>query len=332
MALGRFFAGMVGLLTLGTGLWFIGVPLIIYSVLPLFRSGRAGATKRSFPLRTILGGLMIGAAGLATVSGGTYSPLVLLFLGLVVLFVKEWPSPLSLGRWESVQGSVLLRWNPIPIFWAVLAEARPGDAQAPQALSSFTGTLMARPKEGTILTFKTYFALGRLHAEDRAVHELRRMASAMPWPVLVPLDSYEAVMALPIGPREVRPRPRSLTSGAASASLLVLESKNGAIEKFGAYVENHGTGGRGFPNAGVLNLEKTLVWELLSSYPAFADRPGDSLSSLVVSLNATRGIPLGQRLQELKSEGDSVKLTTALGQELTMSSPKFRAMVSVYSN
>ena len=331
MALGRLIAGVAGLALTVLGGWVVGLPLLAYSLLPVFRGLRKARGSSGLSFGQTPGFLLLLLAGISAASGGKLSVPVLSSAGLAVLLWSRIPFP---GHdWAPVEESLLLRSRLVPFQWAVVSEVKAGEEDASRALSSFTGWLVVRTKTGEAHAVSTFRALGRSAAEAKASAILRGWtAPSSPGVLLLPLAGADSTKPFRNRVEEVEQGSRLLEHELSSIpELLVLDSQAGVVVRTGAYRIVGAAEKASFPRPVRGNPDRPQLWEFTSALSRHAPiGTVDELSTFLQSLAATRGLPLSQRVEELSGEGPSVKARTLTGEEVGLSRPQFRALISMY--
>ena len=330
-------AGAVGLLLIGGPLWPVALVCFAYLALTLSPKSARGDSDTRWPggrVRHLLASALFAASALAYASGGTLSPTAFFLGGAVALF-WPWFDSLSLARQVApVEDSIAFRSKHFPFIWHALGELKPGSDPFPRALSSFSGTLLVITESGRAYTLATCFALGRKRAEAELNGQLRASAPrARSGGLLFPLDSAAACDVFRWEYSRIRLPSADLARTVTSVSgILVLRCARESVREAGAY-EIRGKGDSAtLPGCGRALGRAPLVWEVLEGVGRRTRWPGpDSCSSLLDSLNATRGVPLGDRLKAIEGTGSEVSLQSLGGAEVRVTRPQLRALVSIYS-
>jgi hypothetical protein len=330
--------GVMGVLLIGGPLWPVGVFLFAYLALA-FRpknTSRVDSGKRRFGGRSryILALALFAVSAMAYSYGGTLSPIVFSLGGFVALF---WPWLVSFslaGEVIPVEDSIAFRSKYFPFVWHALGELKPGSDPVPRALSSYSGTLLIFTDTGKAYALATCFALGRTAAEAELTERLRASAprtrsGALPFP----LDSGTACDVLRQNSTRISLPSEDLVKAAINTSgFLVLRCAKESVREAGAY-ESLGQGhspkvpGRGQPLG-----SPPLLWEVLESVGKRTRWPDpDPYSSLLDSLNVTRGAPLCDRLKAIEGSGSEMSLQSLGGTEVRVTRPQLRALVAIYS-
>lgn len=333
----KFAAGVAGLLLIGGPLW--PVALICFGYLALTFGLRGSAKKDSGrtsgeALRRVSALLLFALSAAAFASGGTLSPMMFFLGGVVALF---WPRLTSFFRAEEVvpvENSILFRSKYLPFIWHALGELKAGSDSFPRALSSFSGTLFLFTDTGRAYALVTCCALGSRVAEAELSGQLRSWAlrtrtGAFPFP----LDSQAACEVFRYEyARVTRPSEDLVTAAASLSGVLVLGCSESSVREAGAYEIGGRRRSAKLPGQRRALGSPPLLWEVLESVGQKTRWPDpDSCSSLLDSLNVTRGVPLGERVKSIEGSGNGVSLKSLGGVEVQITRPQLRALVSMYS-
>ncbi len=330
---------LVGLMSFGLGPWPLGLLCFAYLFLTMRPRRRKQETEKRtsrphFSARLALGVFMLLLSAVALSSGGTFSPLLFLTVGGILLL---WPTllrRLSLGELLPVSGSILLRSKYFPLVWCAVAEVKPGAEPFPLAASSFAGTLLINTDTGRTYSLALRQAFGRRDAEFKIVEAFR---SATPGgragAYLLPLDAEAASDVLRQVGKPIRLPPADLP-GAISrvSSLLALGSTRGVVRKLGAFEIAHSARAPRLPGR-LGDLESSpLTWEVFDAVGKRTRFPEpDSYSNLLDSMMATKGVPLAERVREMESSEGYLKIRSLSGEEVKATRTQLRALVSLYS-
>lgn len=335
---GKIAAGVVGLLLVGGPLWPVALLCFAYLVLTLgsgksakgdpSREGSRGRARKALALA------LFAVSALAYVSGGALSPIVFFLGGAVALL---WPRLASLPMVREVvpvADSVVFRSKYLPFVWHALGELKPGSDPFPRALSSFSGTLLVFTDAGRAYALVTCYAIRKKAAEGEANALLR--ASALRTNTggfLFPLDSEAACDVFRWGSSRARLPTGDLARSVTDVSgILVLECARERVQEAGFYEKGEQGGKAILPGGGRALGSLPLLWEVLEGVGTRTRWPGpDSCSSLLDSLNVTRGVPLRDRLKTIEVAGGEVSLQSLGGVEVRVTRPQLRALVSIYS-
>ena len=331
-------AAAVGLLLIGGPFWPVALISFAYLALSLRprRTPRAGSPGRGpgGRARYVLALLLFALSVLAYFSGGSLSPVVF-SLGGGVALSWPWLASISLaGEVVPARDSIAFRSKYLPFVWHALGEIKPGPDSFPRALSSFSGTLMVFTETGRAYSLVTRLALGRRSAEAELGRQLRTSALRIrSGAFLFPLDSGAACDILRQDYNGVRLPQGDLTSAAAKVSgILALGCAGETVRQAAAYeIRGQGRSAK-IPGRGRATARPALVWEVLEEVGKRTRWPDpDPCSSLLDSLNVTRGVPLGERLKSIDGAGDVVSLQSLGGAEVRVTRPQLRALVAIYS-
>jgi len=323
---------LVGAVSVAVGLWPLGVLCIIYvgATLRSRKSTRMSASRGpALETRYLLAAPLLLLSAAAFLSGGTFSPLVFLAAGI---FVLSRPT-LTFRRPSTavpVKDSVLLRSKRLPFVWHALAEVKPGAEAFPRALSSFTGTLLVYPATGRAYSLATSYALSQGVAEAKLLPQFR---SPLHGAYLFPLDGKSAADTLRRKLSPLRLPQGDLTQSVPRASgLIVLECDEGVVHRAASFESAREAAFPTLPPRGAAASSRPLLWEVLDAMGRTTHWPDpDAFSSLLASVSATKGEPLGERLRALEGSEDNVNVESLTGDSLVLSRPQLRAMFAIYS-
>jgi hypothetical protein len=334
----KIIVGVMGLLLVGGPLWPMGLIFFAYLALALRpkRSSRvdSGTRRSGGRSRYMLALALFAISASAYVYGGTLAPIVFSLGGCLAL-IWPWLASFSpAGAVVPVEDSIVFRSKYFPFVWHALGELKPGSDPVPRALSSYSGTLLIFTDTGKAYALATCFSLGKNAAEAELSERLRASAprtrsGAFPFP----LDSGAACDVLRQDLARINLPPEDLAKAATKTSgVLVLSCAMESVREAGAYA----LGGRGrsakVPGRGRPLGSPPLLWEVLEGVGKRTRWPDpDSCSSLLDSLNVTRGVPLGDRLRAIEGSGNEVSLQSLGGAEVRVTRPQLRALVSIYS-
>ncbi|MDA4119409.1 MAG: hypothetical protein OK436_02370 [Thaumarchaeota archaeon] len=333
---GRLFVVLVGVVSFAAGLWFVGILSIIYLAISFRQKpndARRGARMSCLPIRLLSTCGLFVLSATAFVSGGTFSPILLFFAGIVVLFWPHLPIGSILAQVVPIEESILLRSKYVPFFWYALAEVKPGPDDFPRAASSISGTLVIFVDSARAYVLAECKALRRNSAEVQLLSRLRdRASSRQSRAYILPLDAKPASELFLNRLSEMK-TPKDLAIHASSLpALLVVRARDGRIDQASAYKISATAGSPSLPLRRKEVGSGPLLWELLESIGKRSRWPGpDAYSNLLDSVMATRGEPIGERLGGIEGSGGSVIVQSLGGEKVELSRPQLRAIVSIYS-
>jgi hypothetical protein len=337
--LGKFLAGLLGLVSFGLGLWPVGILFFLYVFISLRsrgsrKSGGKPRGKISGSWKAVIGFILLALSAVAFASGGSFSPIVFLILGVLVL---SWPmvgQALPFREVVPISNSILLRSKYFPFAWHAVSELKPGPEPFPRALSSITGRLAVFANTGKIYLLVSCFALSRKEAETRLIFHFRvNTLGTRGGAFLLPLDAEVAADVFRLSLSRMKsPSGDIVQTSAWPSGLLLFDCLNGSVASAQVY-EIHGPVRQARLPPGGKELESLpLVWEVLDSVGKRTKWPDpDTLSSLLDSLTVTRGVALTERFRTLEGSGNSVTVQSLSGTEVHISRTQLRAMVSIYS-
>jgi len=327
---------LIGLSLLGTVFWFFGIVCLGYLILA-WRTGKGAGTRSS--LRGLLVRpryLLAGSLGMlslvAFASGGTFSPILFLFLACVVFVWPRLPLGALVSRAVPLDDTILLRSSTIPFVWHSVAEVKPGAEDFARALASYEGRLMI-VKPGAVYAHVRAFALDSKGAEGKVTEELRRIAKSVTpgGAYLLPLDSASSAQAFRKKIIQIPSTGDGLPD--PGPDLLVIDSSGGFVSRSGSYNAAPGpASGPFFPGSTKVLRRSPLTWEVLEKLGKRLRWPEpDSFSNLLQSVHASRQEALSERLAGLESSGAKVKVQALGGDEVELSRAQLRAIFSIYS-
>jgi hypothetical protein len=332
-------AVIIGLISFGFGAWPIGLLCLLYIALSLRQRRTLSQTpkpsRRIRPsARHILGLIFLCLSAVALAAGGVLSPFVFFLAGVSLLMWPNLQRLLPLAEVVPIEGSILLRSRYVPLSWCAIAELKPGAEDFARAASSFGGRLLMFTDTGKVYSIASCYSLDRKQAEFEALDAFRR-ATPRGWAgaFLLPLDSAQAAEVLRVKLSRAKfPVDRLEDSASRVAGAMMLESNRGLVR--GAMV---------FDIAGVSEAPSVppkppqidnppLTWEVFESVGKRTSwPPPDPFSNLLDSMLANKGVPLGERVRELETSGEQVKIQSLSGVEIHTTRVQWRALVSIYS-
>jgi hypothetical protein len=329
-------AVLLGLFLLSGGLWPVSLVCFVFALVPgnsrsvgkeAMKSSKGFLTPRHFV------GIVFILLGLVAISaGGTLSPIVFLALGAVVMAWPRMHLGILGGGVRPHKDSVLLRSKYIPVSWSAVAELKPGADSYPRAISSFDGRLAVFTGSGKAYLIASCTALSSQEAESKLLTLLR---SASPTgnvgAYLLPLEASAAqeVFKLKLSSLRIAFSEGNLTP--PGPGLLLLECSKGVVRKAAAFTMEAAKSAT-IPSGTALLGSAPLTWEVLESLGRRTSWPDpDSMSNLLDSFVASRGVPLGERLKSLEGAGTELMVESLAGDQLKLSRSQFRAIVSIYS-
>jgi len=319
------------------GFWLVSGLCILYllvSMWPRKRNVHTLSTSRSpIPRRFIIAGAFALLSIAALGSGGTLSPVLLLFLASAALVRPYLPLSHFLSRVAPKEESILLQSTYFPFAWHCIAEVKPGSEDIPRALSSFSGRLILAKRAGTIYAQTTTWAPDRSAAEASTISLLKEAASSLPpgGAYLFPLDAREACERFRLKLAKVRSGRKELPD--READILVLETEGGFVRKAGACkVVGEAQSEASLPLLVKRPSGSPLLWEVLQAIGKAHPWPEpDSVSNFLQSMVATQGEPIGERLNGLEVSDSAVEVAALGGYKLALSKSQLRAVVAIYS-
>ena len=326
--------GVLGMLLIGSLLWPVALACFLYLAITLWPRREGSGPRSHVNGRLVVSLVLFGLAAVALVSGGTLSPIIFSFLGGTILFWPSLRALLPVGEVVPVRDSVLLRSRYFPFAWLAVAELKPGSDSFARAVSAFTGTLLVFTDSGRAFVLATCNAGSRATAEEKLIRMLRvSLPDRHSGAYLLPLDSGAAMNVLRQRFSKARLSDPDLVKAAPRFSgALVLECSDSKIRAARSFATSGPARVSALPGRGGSLDSPPLIWEVVGAIEERTRWPEpDSFSSLLDSLNATRGVPLGERLKVLESNDGDVSLESLGGAQVLVTRPQLRAIVSLYS-
>jgi len=347
--MGRFLkivAFVVGLSVLGFGAWLLALLLLLYSFSGFIFRGRKRAERvesRSVrgpnPIgkRQILGLLLLLMAAVGAAMGGRFSVVFFGGLGIAVLFWGKLPVGLPLHGLKPAKESVLLRSSTFPLTWVSVSEVKTLTRNVGGILSSITDPLIivVSPKPSIYVVTKT-LALTRSQAMERMTERISGLAIVLlqVGGYLLPLDSgaAEATLQVPLERIGLGKVDWKFALSTAPYDVVVFGAKAGLVESLGLYRrnENKPSGAR-IPGRFIHVPVSPMLWEAIKLLePRVVWPKPDDMVSYLVSLGATRGEPLANRLSGGTVGPDTVVAESFGGRKVELKASQLRALVKVY--
>ena len=272
-------------------------------------------------------------SAVAFASGGALSPFVFFAAGLASLFWRSLVRGLPRSDVVPVRDSILVRPRLMPFTWSAVAELKPGSDDFARAASSFSGKLLVFTDTGKVYSVPSCFALSRGEAEAKIMDEFRREALAgRAGAFLLPLDSIQATGVLSRNLSRMKyPMEQIARSAPRIPGALFIECGGGHVLRASVLDQTPAPKPK-LPGDPEVMSNPPLTWEVFESVAKGTRWPQpDSLSNLLDSMVATRGVPLAERVRGLETEGDGLKIQSLSGDEVRASRTQLRALVSLYS-
>lgn len=325
----------LGLVFLGSGLWFLGAVCFAYLVLASrHKKGKVSVPgalpSRSPGLRYVAAAALAIYSVAALFSGGVLSPAVFVALAVLVAFWPSLPMGPLLSKTVAVDGTILLRSKFVPFVWHSVAEVKPGAGDLARALSSYEGRLTIL-RTGVVYAHARALALDARSAEASVTSQFRRAASAVQpgEAYLLPLDCEEASEAFKKKLSPVRSSADALRG--PLPDLLVLDSSGSFVSRTGAYAAAPGNS-TVIPTSNRASKDPTLTWEALERLgKRLTWSEPDSYSNFLESLRATHREPLAERFAGLEGSEGNVKVRALGGEEVQLTRAQVRAILSIYA-
>jgi hypothetical protein len=359
--MGWMFKGLVvivGLITLGAGLWPISLLCFAYIGYAVWASTRRRriyvrdergqaqipqVKKSHFKKRYVLAGFSFLLALVALGDRGTYSPVAFGSIGALIVASGMSARGPSFSEVRPVPGSVVLKNRWLPFSWVSLVEVKFGTLQLSRALAlAGREFIVAVESQKASVYLPIYVtALSVPQAEAKVADALAPVAKMMSsrGAYLLPLDSREASGRLDWTLKRVdlpleygRDGVASLDS--APFDVLVLAPANHLLESAAAYVSqpNKKPGGARMPRKGKKLESQPLMWEALEKLgEKYLPQSPDGMTNFLSSVCATRGESLGDRLVNGGETDSGTILVGSLGAtKIELTRPQLRAIVSAY--
>ncbi|MDG6910302.1 MAG: hypothetical protein JRN08_08030 [Nitrososphaerota archaeon] len=335
---------LFALLASAFGGWVIAVPILAYLfVPPLLRSGgrgRAGTASSKGKLSSsakVIGALFVLLSAVAFISGGTFSPMVFLSVGLVLLLWGHVHVRFA-SRAVLVDDSILLRSRLNPFRWTAVTEAKAATRDVEGALSGVGAriVLVSDPAPRILIAF-TALSLGRAGAEERVVSMIQSAARALiPLGVyLLPLDSAEASSATELRSLRVRAPAGDLKQflSASDYGAAAAEAERGFVTSFALYARPDAAKGISALTDGLMKSpgQLTLSEFLHAALQKVGSPHPDRYAAFLSSVAATAGETLGQRLTQTEGRGGQVLSVASVGTpQVELSRGQLRAITRIY--
>ncbi len=327
-------AGVLGVLLIGSPLWPVAIGCFLYLLFALRPKQKGTASRGGLRQRHVLALILFGLSALALASGGVASPMVFASLGGVVLFWPVVGRLLSMDEVVPAKDSVLLRSRYSPFGWRAVAELKPGPESFPRALSAFTGTLVVLTDPGRVFVLAACTAWSRAAAEEKLTCRLKAsLPSRRQGAYLLPLDSGAATEVFRQRFTRLRLPSSDLVKAVSRVSGAVLLDCSGSeVRAAGAFTIAGQAKFATIPCRGGELDSPPLTWEVFEAIERKTRWPEpDSYSSLLESMSASRGEPLGERLKTMAGSEGVMSLESLGGVQVQVTRSQLRAIVALYS-
>ena len=346
--LGKSLAFVVAMMLFGVGVWQLS--LLILAALfvpPIFRFRRGkGASQTSakprgkLPVRYALGGLLFLLALAAYLSHGTYSPVVLASLGLLVVLWGRVPKSVLGSEFKPVEESILLRSSLLPVSWAAVAEVKPITHDVGRALAGVAGTVIVSANETpSIYVIVERMAPNERSAEEAVLAELREMALSLSplGAFLLPLDSKRALSLLQPSFEASRTGEGDWPMALASENydVLSIKQEKGFAKSLALFKKvGQGREGRGrVPSSSRRFAHPPFLMEVFKAVGNRLTWPNpDQYTAFLSSLVATSGEPIGTRILDAGAAQQSqmVVVKSQSTPPVELSRAQLRAVIKLY--
>jgi hypothetical protein len=269
-------------------------------------------------------------------SGGTYSPVVFLLLGVIVIILPQIKRSEFTRRVTPVRDSVLLRSLLLRYSWHSLVQVKLESQDQTRGIASMNGNvLLFAGKTPSVFQVVSVFALDCRRAERKVVKKLKnesRMLSQR-GAHLLPLGSDEAAEKLSLRLERVE-----LGSGDLDAAsslpfdVLVLRIQDGMVAAHRAYNISEGQGREAIvPVADIALLRQPLFVEVVHQIGEAHGWPGpDEFSPFLAALDASRGEPIADKVQIKGEKEQTLAVETPGGAQVSLTRPQLRALARIY--
>jgi len=319
---------VVGLMALGIGAWPLGAACLLYLAVTLWPRSLGRISTRHF-----LAALMFILSAVAAASGGTFSPFVFAAAGA---FLLAWSGAIRLLHFEDlapVEGSILMKKGILPFSWTALAELKPGHEDFSRSVSGFGGRLLVFTDTGKVYSIASCSAPSRKAAESKILDAFRWSLPNGNAAYLLPLSSEQAGVVLRQRFTKTRFPTQHLAQHASRVSgVISLECDHETVWKASVFDIRGAASCARLPDEPGEVESPPLVWEVFESLAKRTRWPlPDTFSGFLSTMLATRGVPMGERIKEIATSGDEVKVQSLSGEEVTTTRAQLRALFSIYS-
>lgn len=328
------------------GAWIIAIPILALLFLPSLSRGKRNKSfqstrptkKGSGPWLNAIGIVLILLSLLAVFSGGIFSPIVFLALGMTMLLRQRLSVHIT-GQFAPIGNSILLRSQLNPFRWSAVAEAKVSTRDIEGALSGINERLLlVSSPTPRIFVVSSAYSFSRRGAEDQLTRRMQSNARALvPLGVyLLPLDSTETAAVTSLPSTRVEPRTGDLRQfiSASDYGAVGIEGQHGFVDSFELYTRPDKTlnatsilSGAGERSTGMLTIRELLHEALQKIGAPHPDRYTAFLSSMA----ATEGESLGQRLTQTEGHQGQILLVASLGTpQVELTRAQLQAVARIY--
>jgi hypothetical protein len=306
--------------------------------------GRSGSRGRSggFPVRKVVGVLLIILSFVAFVEGGTLSPWVFGGLGVLVLWGNQIPGFSIGGSLKPVKSSILLRgrWNPFG--WTAVAEVKPMTRDLGRALSGLAETIVVTASGTPSIRIALHrTALSEKSAEESMLVEMEKINRGIV-PVgayLLPLDSAQAAQALqvPLQSTPVSEDGWALGISTGPYDVVSIRPEKGFADSLGLYrrVPAEEVPSPAVPNASKRFKHPPLLWEVFKGLEGRMHWPNpDRYTAFLSSIYATSYEPHGSNIIDagtVSPTSETVVVKSHSSPAVELSRTQLRAIMRIYS-
>jgi len=340
----RLLALFVGLISLGLGLW----PVCLLAFLYLAFSLRKPKTQRTTAhrqdvfsnpkrpwTRYALGVLLLLLAAVAIGAGGTFSPVVFLLSGLLVLSWPHLRTTALASQVVPVRESVLMRSRLFPLRWHALAEVKLESQDQTRGVSAMDGRLLVfSGKTPSAFQVVSVCALGYKQAEEKVVRRLRNETRLLSQrgAHLLPLDSEDASARLSLELDRLNIGSEDIEAATSLPfDVFTLQIKEGLVVAHRAFRISEPTGPPLMPSPDLSAARQPLLAEVVEKIGERHGWPGpDEFSPFIAALDASRAEPISDRIMMKGEEGGKLRVETPGGALVGLTRPQLRILARIY--
>lgn len=353
----KILAFIVALALIEYGAWPFAIPLFLYTLSGLiFRrrrstrsewtrdeSGRASKggwrSERKGLLISLFGVFLLILALAATRNGGHFSPFVLGFLGLVLLFLGLLSRTSLFAEIRPIEDSILLRGSVNRFSWVALAEVKLLARDVGKALFAVSERILVVASEKpSIYVAVGATAFGQKAAERKIIERLKEINSTIAplGTYLLPLDSQRtgAILSISVEPVELSAENLSSFLSSMPYDLISMETGIGLVKSIGAYrrvdVKKN-------DKASLILSRNTpsrppFTADIFRSIGSRVDWPNpDEYTAFLSSMFATQYVSQGERITQSSCPTSQTLLVKSLGgPQVELTRAQRDAIVTIY--
>ena len=341
----RILAAMAALLFLGIGAWPVSLLALGYLVYSFSKPRVRRAVilrQESIPRRRrpwerySFGGILFLLAFVASEVGGTFSSIVFLIGGIVVVFWPALQRSASAGKVMPVRESVLLRSRFFPFRWHTLVEVKLESRDQARGVAALDGRLLVfAGKAPSAFQAVSTYALRYRAAEEKILRRLQRESRMLSQrgAHLLPLDSEDAGQKLSLTLNRLEIGAADLEAvSSLPFDLFTLQTKEGLVVRYRAFRIVELEGMVSIPFADISLDRQPLFAEVVEEIAEKHCWPGpDEYSSFLAAMDASRNEPLTDRLRARAEEGGKMAVETPGGAEVKLTRAQLRAVARIYA-